>query len=852
MANKIILKKSSVAAKVPTSTDLEVGEIAVNLVDQKLYSKKADGTVVLVGSGVSGGGDVTGAASSTDNAVARFNGTTGKSIQNSSVIIDDSNNVTGVATLNAANLIIADNSTLGASNTDTVAVNARITTDLEPNTNNAKDVGTSGRNWRDGFFGRNLTAATLNATTVDINGGTIDGATIGGASAAAGTFTSITDSGNLNFTGTGNRITGDTANATVTNRLALQDSTTNAQTIFSVFPNGTSTQSQIQLYNSSSGTNYTRFNLTSFPTSVALTQTIAGTGTYLPMTFFTSASEAMRLDTSGNVGIGTSSPSGKLQINAQDGFIFNAASAISTMRFGSAGSGEGTGELAFDRGAGAITFKSGSTGSALTERMRIDSSGNVGIGTSSPSGKFNVGSGRSFFGANSETYSIGLGYTQARVSSGQTYYIGATDSATPDLVFSNAAGIERMRLDTSGNVGIGTSSPSSRFAVVDPVGSATSISFLGSPDANTTNWRHQLDNSGFNGRLRIRDSANTETVRLNSSGDSYLNGGNVGIGTISGNTKFTVQGAAAYGIARFTTSDYSDGVSGSGILINTGATTGNTFTSINAYQAGFASSNNLILQNSGGNVGIGTSSPSAKLDVQGSVGTSTPLLVLKNTSTASASNIVQSQFFTGNSFGGLEQVASITGSNPNAGVNNGGALYFSTSANGTATTPTERMRIDSSGNLLVGTSSNDPTTPHREYVVASNNVFGINASGGGTAENMRFYNAGTAVGTIQTTATTTTYNTSSDYRLKEITGSITTSGAYIDSLNPVEGTWKTDGSTFVGLIAHEVQEVSRTDVATGVKDGEEMQSMDYSNAELIANLIAEVKSLRQRLASAGI
>jgi hypothetical protein len=51
MANKIILKKTSTAAKVPLSTDLEIGEIAVNLADQKLYSKDAAGTVILVGSG---------------------------------------------------------------------------------------------------------------------------------------------------------------------------------------------------------------------------------------------------------------------------------------------------------------------------------------------------------------------------------------------------------------------------------------------------------------------------------------------------------------------------------------------------------------------------------------------------------------------------------------------------------------------------------------------------------------------------------------------------------------------------------------------------------------------------------
>jgi hypothetical protein len=59
MANKIILKKTSTASKVPLSTDLEVGEIAVNLADQKLYSKNAGGTVVLVGQGVGGSGTVT-------------------------------------------------------------------------------------------------------------------------------------------------------------------------------------------------------------------------------------------------------------------------------------------------------------------------------------------------------------------------------------------------------------------------------------------------------------------------------------------------------------------------------------------------------------------------------------------------------------------------------------------------------------------------------------------------------------------------------------------------------------------------------------------------------------------------
>jgi hypothetical protein len=92
MANKIILKKTSTPAKVPLSTDLEVGEIAINLADQKLYSKNSSGTVILVGNT----GDVVGGSSSTDNAVARYDGTTGKLIQNSTVTLDDNGNLAGV------------------------------------------------------------------------------------------------------------------------------------------------------------------------------------------------------------------------------------------------------------------------------------------------------------------------------------------------------------------------------------------------------------------------------------------------------------------------------------------------------------------------------------------------------------------------------------------------------------------------------------------------------------------------------------------------------------------------------------------------------------------------------------
>ena len=95
----------------------------------------------------------------------------------------------------------------------------------------------------------------------------------------------------------------------------------------------------------------------------------------------------------------------------------------------------------------------------------------------------------------------------------------------------------------------------------------------------------------------------------------YQSGSNVGIGTTAPNTTLHVQGFNNQGIARFTTSDYVLGSSGSGILIQTGAATGNTYTRLDAYSAGFSVFNNLILQTGGGNVGIGTTTPANPLDV---------------------------------------------------------------------------------------------------------------------------------------------------------------------------------------------------------------------------------------------
>jgi hypothetical protein len=121
-----------------------------------------------------------------------------------------------------------------------------------------------------------------------------------------------------------------------------------------------------------------------------------------------------------------------------------------------------------------------------------------------------------------------------------------------------------------------------------------------------------------------------------------------------------------------------------------------------------------------------------------------------------------------------------------------------------------------------------------------------------------FYNGTTETGSISLNGTTAVlYNVTSDYRLKTVIGAVSGSGERIDALEPVEYTWNSDGKQTRGFLAHKFQEVY-ADSVTGKKDDVDAkgkpvyQAMQASTSEVIADLVAEIQSLRKRLAAAGI
>jgi hypothetical protein len=104
---------TTTAAGVPLAANLVSGELAINITDGKLYYKNASNVVTLLASTAGAAGDVVGPASATDNALVRFDATTGKLVQNSVGILSDAGVLTGLTGLTSSGSVTFSGLTSG-------------------------------------------------------------------------------------------------------------------------------------------------------------------------------------------------------------------------------------------------------------------------------------------------------------------------------------------------------------------------------------------------------------------------------------------------------------------------------------------------------------------------------------------------------------------------------------------------------------------------------------------------------------------------------------------------------------------------------------------------------------------
>ena len=479
-----------------------------------------------------------------------------------------------------------------------------------------------------------------------------------------------------------------------------------------------------------------------------------------------------------------------------------------------------------------------------------DASGNVGIGTSSPGVKLAVNGAIAALAGNFVYYQ-----NTATNSNFSLQNVGST--GTSALAFASD-GAERMRIDSSGNVGIGTSSPSYKLDVLGASNNPTFIrcSVTGTnagagfifAGAITTQKNWVIANQyNVNGGLEFTQTTTAGGSTIGSTPTMVLSAsGNVGIGgTPLSDSRLLISNGGAVGM------EFSPNIAIANenrlLSYNRGTSAYAPMNYDASTQQFLTGGSERMRIDSSGRVLIGTTT--AGIGANGS----TALTIANGTATVYASLKAS---------GGQEMLL---------GADNTNGVYFGSFSNNDLSFRTnniERMRIDSSGNLLVGTTSSLANGKTSIYNSGTGNGLDVRIVGSATGYSVYtarvdntanllhtfFYgNYSTVVGSITTNGVITVYNTTSDYRLKNNQAPLTGSGEFIDALQPKTWEWAQDGSKGAGFIAHEFAEVSPSSV-NGTKDAVDAdgkpvyQAMQASSAEVIANLVAEIQSLRKRVA----
>jgi hypothetical protein len=372
----------------------------------------------------------------------------------------------------------------------------------------------------------------------------------------------------------------------------------------------------------------------------------SGDATDSPIQFATANNVRMTISTSGNVGIGTTSPAALLDLGSSYGspklYLYNDGTYVN-------GFGIYANEFrnffdTIDAAGSRMTWGKQTGGGTFTEFMRLTKDGNVGIGTTSPTGLLHIfGTDPAFRIQNSGTGNMQMGQwdgTNNRIqSSGRDFLLTQTDSFNM-LFHTNST--ERMRITTGGNVGIGTSSPTYKLTIVN---SATGDAVAAFQNTITTGYSgaHILNNAGtlighwgygnasVSGPLAdlvyfgsiaskavVFTTNDTERMRITS-------GGNVGIGTTSPATLLTVQSSGANGL--LLDSNISGSTSSSRLFMRNNADTfaflvdTNGLNVLSGGTVGSSSGSPKMTITSGGSLLIGTTTEGflGKLQVAGSV-----------------------------------------------------------------------------------------------------------------------------------------------------------------------------------------------------------------------------------------